>query len=171
MKEYEFSMPKIAAKLADPAGHLPLSVAAAARFHGTAGIYGYWWTGDAAALYSRIKGKPIEKTNATYGDWRILTLPRPALYVGRTGGAGRNRIDFEINFYKRYADDAIYYRQFLNNLGLIYNIPREKNGVNTLGKLIRENVAFSFQPISDPVERFYLECIAIGFFKPLFNQS
>ena len=142
------------------------------HYEGKGGLYCFWWTGNKEDFYSKAEGHPVEKTNDVYTNWQILDLPHVPLYAGRTSGYGRNRLHFHSRFHLRYADiDAPYYRQGLNNIGLIWRITRDKKNIPRLEQILLSNVAFSFVHIADVVERFYLEAFMIGVLKPYFNRS
>lgn len=135
------------------------------EYHKRAGLYSFWWIGNKNDFISRIEGQQIYQKKETYTNWQILDLPHIPLYVGRTGGTGKNRLHHHATFFSYYGDKGMY---ALNNLGHVFSIPHENK--LALKQLILSNVSFSFVQIGAVVERFYLEALSIGLLKPYFNK-
>lgn len=159
-----------------------------------AGIYSFWWTGDFEILRNAntkvtLIGKKIKgKQEKIEHEWQISDNGSAiCLYIGKTTNI-KQRIAKHLYITKDWKDWYTLPKQNNKEIG---NLLAKKNAIykpNTvcqfragLQHLLKNNeeiktvedtfkyIDISFIEILDVGERFYLENLAIGSYRPLFN--
>ncbi len=145
------------------------------------GVYAFWWLGDKKKLFASrrdiwLKGPAGSEVKLKFKDWFPPEAPHPALYVGKSTNL-KNRISLHILIGKT---DKLYPASERHHkvkpvttscqlrTGIEHIFPKEKD---PSGLILKEvGVSFVFPAGDDAVaERFYLEDLAVGFFRPWFN--
>ena len=148
------------------------------------GIYAFWWMGDKQKLLTSYKeielaGPGGDIKHLRFKDWWPADSPYPCLYVGKTTNL-KNRFGLHIKSGSKgvlhpYIQRPQKAKAKTTTCQLRYGIEHifrdEKNPLD----IISNDVGFSYSLMgdnkeNDPVhERFYLENLLIGHFRPWFN--
>lgn len=159
-------------------------------------VYAIWWEGDTNLLRqlnrkANVKGKKIStkekqqlgfSQNSDYlihpNEWDFdmeLNLEKPCLYVGKTHSI-KKRIKLHLLSTKEQYFDSINEKD--DNIVFKSNTSSQvRAGIEHLFRNLREyklddkllNFSLSYFFENDFKERFYLEDLAVGYFRPWFN--
>jgi hypothetical protein len=150
-----------------------------------AGLYAFWWAGDVNSLPKRTKvtlTTPNRKTQVITWDRReveSLNMEKFPLYIGKTTNLSK-RLSMHLSLgrkeWKRSKFDSgrvvkkTTACQFRAGIEHLYGFPRKKS----LEEIFK-NIEISFVNIPNEKngqgikDRFYLEDLAVGLFRPWFN--
>jgi hypothetical protein len=146
------------------------------------GVYAFWWIGEKATLLAAnrtvlVKGSKRRRVQITYGDWWPETLAYPCLYIGKTTSL-KDRFALHImsgspkrlhKAHKKHHKAPPKTSSCQLRWGIEHIFPQETTPLS----VIKESVGFSYQtdfPEANAVaERFFLEDLLVGQWRPWFN--
>ena len=144
-------------------------------------IYCFWWIGSSSAIKNsrrsmKVKGPSKQLVDIHYEFWHPRQLNNISLYIGKTTNTKRR-----ISQHILLKEENRVYKNIQDNIkpkpkttscqlrtGIEFIFPNEQNPK----EMILQNVGLSYIIIEGnnaTSSRFYLEDLAIGFFRPWFN--
>ena len=144
------------------------------------GIYVFWWIGEKQDLLSgntkiSLKGPGGKTVLVKYNDWWEEELPYPCLYIGKSTNI-KNRFSQHI---KRGTKGRLHIitnhdkiNPYTTSCQLRYGIEHVFNKHNNPLEIIYHKVGFSYYSgfqENEVAERFFMEDLLIGKWRPWFN--
>lgn len=149
------------------------------------GIYCFWWHRGADDLFQQIEN-PTVAFHGPGGEERTVTVQRDhfreiagkvPLYVGKNHGGEKNNLANRIGLHLKLKTPRVVPRdhghevqkRLTTTCQVRDRLDRLFDETDDTRELILQNLSLSFVREDDWITRFFLEDLAIGLFRPLFN--